>query len=151
MNHLDIHSAVPDDVPEIVALVRAAYAPYVARIGREPAPMQADYATLVDQHVVFVLPGSGRLRAAIVMMPEADHLFLENIAVHPEEQGQGLGRQLMAWVDTYARQLGLGAVELYTNELMTENLAFYPRLGYVEVDRRMDEGFRRVFMRKTLI
>lgn len=113
--------------------------------------MQADYATLVDEGVVFVLPGVGRLRAAIVMMPEANHLFLENIAVHPEEQGQGLGRQLMAWVDDQARALGLVAVELYTNELMTENLAFYPRLGYVEVDRRLDDGFRRVFMRKPLV
>lgn len=149
--HLDIRSARPDDVSGIIALVRAAYAPYVARIGREPAPMQADYAALVDRGVVFVLPGVGRLGAVLVMMPEANHLFLENIAVHPEEQGQGLGRQLMEWVDTYARELGLSAVELYTNELMTENLAFYPRLGYVEVDRRMDEGFRRVFMRKSLI
>ncbi|MGD9890610.1 MAG: GNAT family N-acetyltransferase [Dehalococcoidia bacterium] len=151
MSDLDIRSARPDDVPGIIALVRAAYAPYVGRIGQEPAPMQADYATLVDEGVVFVLPGVGRLRAAIVMMPEANHLFLENIAVHPEEQGQGLGRQLMAWVDDQARALGLVAVELYTNELMTENLAFYPRLGYVEVDRRLDDGFRRVFMRKPLV
>jgi GNAT superfamily N-acetyltransferase len=150
MRRLDIREARPDDVPEIVALVRAAYTPYVARIGREPAPMQAECAMLVDQGAVFVLPGSGRLHAVLVIMPEADHLFLENIAVHPEEQGQGLGRRLMAWVDDHARSLGMGAIELYTNELMTENLAFYPRLGYVEVDRRLEDGFRRVFMRKTL-
>jgi ribosomal protein S18 acetylase RimI-like enzyme len=150
MNRLDIREAQPDDVVGIIALVRAAYAPYVARIGREPAPMQADYAALVDQGVVYVLPGDGRLRAVLVMMPEGDHLFVENIAVHPDEQGRGLGRLLMAAADDRARVLGLGAVELYTNEAMTENLAFYPRLGFVEVERRLDDGFRRVFMRKTL-
>lgn len=150
MNQINIREARPDDVAEIVALVRAAYAPYVIRIGREPAPMQADYAALVDQGVVYVLPGDGRLRAVLVMFPEGDHLFVENIAVHPDEQGRGLGRLLMAAADDRARALGLGAVELYTNEAMTENLAFYPRLGFVEVERRLDDGFRRVFMRKTL-
>jgi hypothetical protein len=33
---------------------------------------------------------------------------------------------------------------------MTENLAFYPRLGYEEVDRRTDGGFERVFFVKRL-
>jgi ribosomal protein S18 acetylase RimI-like enzyme len=41
-------------------------------------------------------------------------------------------------------------VRLYTNEVMVENLAFYQRLGFVEVERRMDEGYRRVFLRKSL-
>jgi ribosomal protein S18 acetylase RimI-like enzyme len=150
MNQLDIREAEQGDVSEIVSLVRAAYAPYVARIGREPAPMQADYAALVKRGVVYVLPGNERLRAVLVMMPEGDHLFLENIAVHPDEQGQGLGRQLMSFADNHARDLGLIAVELYTNEAMTENLAFYPRLGFVEIERRLDDGFHRVFMRKTL-
>lgn len=149
-DHLNVRVARPEDLPEIVALVRAAYALYVPRIGQEPAPMQADYAALTAQGSVFVMPGAGQLRGVLVMMPEGDHLFLENIAIHPDEQGRGLGRRLMAFVDAHARALGLGAVELYTNEAMTENLAFYPRLGFVEVDRRTEDGFRRVFMRKTL-
>jgi hypothetical protein len=33
---------------------------------------------------------------------------------------------------------------------MTENIAYYRRLGYEEVERRVDEGFRRVFMKKVL-
>ena len=31
---------------------------------------------------------------------------------------------------------------LHTNELMTENLVLYKRLGYVEVHRRLNDGFR---------
>ena len=150
MPGLAVRPAVSGDAPGVRALVEAAYAPYVARIGRRPAPMTADYAALIAEGVVWVAPGPGRLRGVLVMMPEGDHLFLENIAVHPEEQGRGLGRALMAFVDEHARALGLSAVELYTNEAMTENLAFYPRLGFVEVDRRTEDGFRRVFMRKTL-
>jgi hypothetical protein len=33
---------------------------------------------------------------------------------------------------------------------MTENLAFYPALGYTEVDRRREHGFERVFFEKRL-
>jgi hypothetical protein len=41
-------------------------------------------------------------------------------------------------------------VTLYTNERMTENLVFYPALGYVETGRGMQDGFARVFYRKPL-
>ena len=41
-------------------------------------------------------------------------------------------------------------VRLYTHELMVENISLYGRLGYQEVERRAEEGFRRVFMRKVL-
>ncbi len=33
---------------------------------------------------------------------------------------------------------------------MTENIELYARVGYLEYERRKDEGFRRVFMRKQL-
>jgi hypothetical protein len=41
-------------------------------------------------------------------------------------------------------------VELYTNALMTENLRYYPRLGYVEYDQRRENGFDRVYFRKMV-
>jgi hypothetical protein len=33
---------------------------------------------------------------------------------------------------------------------MTENYAIYTHLGYQEVDRRTDDGYRRIYMEKTL-
>ncbi|MDF9617672.1 hypothetical protein P5705_08470 [Pseudomonas entomophila] len=41
---ITLRSAVVEDVTEMSALVAEAYAPYVARIGRKPAPMLDDYA-----------------------------------------------------------------------------------------------------------
>jgi hypothetical protein len=41
-------------------------------------------------------------------------------------------------------------VTLYTNEAMVENLRLYRRLGFVETDRRVEDGYRRVFFRKSL-
>ena len=39
---------------------------------------------------------------------------------------------------------------LYTHQSMTENRALYERIGYVEVARRTEHGFPRVYMRKRL-
>jgi hypothetical protein len=39
---------------------------------------------------------------------------------------------------------------LVTHEVMTENQAIYARLGYVEVERRAEDGFRRIYMEKQL-
>jgi ribosomal protein S18 acetylase RimI-like enzyme len=145
-----IRPASADDAPAVAACVNAAYSLYLERMDRPPAPMLADYKTLIAESVVWVLPGEGRLRGVLVMMPREGDLFLENIAVYPDDQGRGLGRMLMAFVEQQARTLGLSAIELYTNAVMTENLAFYPRLGFVETGRQLEDGYHRVFMRKAL-
>ena len=85
------------------------------------------------------------------MIRSSDEILeLENVAVDPAEQGLGHGRALVAFAESHARALGLTAVELYTNEAMVENLQLYPRLGFVETGRRVEDGYRRVYFRKTL-
>ena len=74
----------------------------------------------------------------------------ENVAVEPTEQGHGHGRALVSFAERHARECGLAAVELYTNEAMAANIRLYPRLGYVETGRRVDDGYHRVYFRKTL-
>jgi ribosomal protein S18 acetylase RimI-like enzyme len=146
-----IRLADASDLTEVAACVREAYTHYFGRIGREPAPMGADYADLIARNLVYVLadPG-GTVRGVLVMLHEQHALFIENIAVHPRYQRAGLGRSLMAFAEAQARTAGLRELRLYTNVLMTENIAFYQRLGFEETDRRLDHGFQRVFMRKLL-
>lgn len=73
------------------------------------------------------------------------------MVIKPHLQGQGLcRRQLLAFAETRARLAGLPEVRLYTNEAMTENLAFYGRLGFEETSTRFEEGYKQVFLRKTL-
>jgi hypothetical protein len=56
----------------------------------------------------------------------------------------------MAFAEARAHALGLGVLRLYTNAAMSENLRFYPALGYRETGRRRQEGFDRVFFEKRL-
>jgi ribosomal protein S18 acetylase RimI-like enzyme len=146
-----IRPALPEEIDSVSDLVTAAYSLYLKRIGRLPAPILADYPELINAGSVFVLPAESGLRAVVVMMPDNDGMFVQNIAVHPDSQSLGLGRRLMDFVERSAREQGLSCVHLYTNETMVENLDFYERLGYREVDRRIENGYRRVYFRKELI
>ena len=56
----------------------------------------------------------------------------------------------MAFAEEEARRRGHRVIELYTNEVMVENIALYRRLGYVETGRKQVAGYDRVYMRKTL-
>jgi ribosomal protein S18 acetylase RimI-like enzyme len=138
------------DLAAIEALVRAAYAPYVPRIGREPAPMQDDYAALIRQGQVHILDSDGQVSGVLVLIPERDAMLLDNIAVLLRAQGQGFGRMLLVFAERAAREAGFRAIRLYTNEAMTENIALYSRIGYTETHRGEEKGLRRVYMRKPL-
>ena len=146
----DIRPAGPQDLPAVEAIVRSAYAPYVLLIGREPGPMLDDYAALIEQGHVYVLRDERGISAILVLIPEERALLLDNVAVRPDAQGRGHGRTLIGFAERMAREWGLGAIRLYTNEAMTENVALYGRLGFVEPHRAEEHGFRRVYMTKRL-
>jgi len=93
---VEIRRAGVADLPAVTALVREAYAPYVPRIGREPAPMTADYAALLEAAEVWVATDGDRgVIGVLVLHTQTDSLFLENVAVAPAAQGRGVGRALI--------------------------------------------------------
>ena len=113
--------------------------------------MVADFAAQIGAGVVHVSIGEqGTVQGFIVFYPKDGEMHLENIAVLPEAAGHGIGRSLIAYCEAQAGRAGLPAVNLYTNEKMTDNLAIYPHLGYREVGRGREDGFDRVFFRKEL-
>lgn len=150
MTEPSLRRATSSDAQAIADLVERAYDKYVARIGRRPAPMDADHAGLIDTANVWVLTHGDQLLASMVTCVLDDHLLLESIAVTPEAQGRGYGALLLRRAEDDAHDAGLSEVRLYTNAAMTENVAMYPRFGYVETHRAGQDGFRRVFFSKRL-
>lgn len=146
---MSIRAATAADVPEIRRCVLAAYARYSDRLDRPPEPLFDDYEAEVEGGEVFV-ECDPELRGLAVLTPATDHLWLRNLAVRPELQGQGIGSRLLAFAEERARALGLPEVRLCTNERMTENLAFYPSRGYRETHRAVERGYARVFFAKPV-
>jgi len=136
---VEIRPAAPEDAASIRDLTRAAYAKWVALIGREPLPMRADYDRAVREHAIDLLTVGGGLAGLIETIVRPDHLWIENVAVAPDCQGRGYGRLLLAHAEIRAVEAERGEIHLLTNAAFATNLALYAKLGYA-IDRT--EPFR---------
>lgn len=132
------------------ALIVDAYALYVERIGRPPAPMLADWKSIACSGAVTLAWRGSEVVGLIELVIQDDAVLVESIAVSPVLQGEGLGSRLLRHAEDVARGRGLPQLRLYTNRAMTENLSFYPKRGFVEVARRADGGYHRVYFIKEL-
>lgn len=139
-----------EDAAAIRRLTREAYARWVPVIGREPLPMQADYARAVREHRIDLVWVEGALAGLVEMVPAEDHLLIENLAVGPWYQGRGLGRRLVGHAEAVARELGVGEMRLYTNALFLRNVALYRSLGYRVGREEIWPGGVTVHMAKVL-
>jgi ribosomal protein S18 acetylase RimI-like enzyme len=137
--NVEIRPASLEDAARIRDLTRAAYAKWVALIGREPLPMQADYQRAVAEHTIDLLIDDGALAGLIETILRPDHLWIENVAVAPERQGRGFGRLLLAHAERRAIHAGRPEIRLLTNQAFAANLELYAKLGY-SIDRT--EPFR---------
>jgi ribosomal protein S18 acetylase RimI-like enzyme len=147
---LRLRPATASDVAAIRAIVDRAYGVYVERIGMRPGPMDDDYDERVASAEVTVAELDGAIVGYVVLVPGADDVLVENVAVDPSRQGLGIGGALLDLADRRARDLGVDRVRLYTHEAMAENLALYARRGFVVDERRQEDGFARVFLSKRI-
>ena len=132
-------------------ITRAAYAKWVAAIGREPKPMTANYEQAVTEHVIELLEEDGQPIALIEVIPGPSHLLIENIAVMPDRHGSGIGSLLLERGETIARSLGVNELRLYTNAKFAANLSFYAHRGFEEFLREPHPaGGEVVHMKKTI-
>jgi ribosomal protein S18 acetylase RimI-like enzyme len=149
LSGVSLRAATAADVPSLTELVRAAYAHYVPRIGGPPRPMTDDYAEVVRTQRVIVALRGGQILGLVVLGVSDEGFFVDNVAVDPSHQGIGVGKALLEHAESAARDAGFDSIHLYTHERMTENLALYSRIGYVEYDRRMLEGTRIVYLQEA--
>ena len=147
---MTIRKAAPADVAAVSDVVQRAYEPYIARIGKPPGPMLDDYRKRVTDGQAWVLEEDEGIAGLVILEDTADGVLLDNIAVAPAAQGKGLGGRLIAFTEAEARRRGRPAVYLYTHVMMTENIALYTRLGFIETHRVSEKGFDRVYMTKRL-
>ncbi|KAL1876263.1 hypothetical protein Daus18300_002891 [Diaporthe australafricana] len=151
-----IEKAAPSDAEAIKQIVMSAYSKYVPRMGgQEPAPMTADYHTIIASHSqeVFILrrESDGIVLGSILLSDPGDgSVKVNNLVIDSAAQGRGYGRLLMGFAEDVASARGRIALTLFTNEKMSENIVLYPKMGFVEVERKVEDGYSRVYFRKAL-
>ncbi|MCC7261993.1 MAG: GNAT family N-acetyltransferase [Candidatus Latescibacteria bacterium] len=88
---------------------------------------------------VFVWEEEGQVQGYITTRtdPESRIGWIPNLAVRPEHQSRGLGRQLMDHALEYLRQQGMEAAKIETLAQNAVGSQFYPSTGFTEVARQI--------------
>lgn len=163
--------AARDSLDALTALLHLAYAPLAAAGLNFTAATQTKDTTArrAAEGQCFVAQQDGRLVGTVTVCgPYADGTapwanpvpwfrerntaHFHQFAVHPDLQGQGLGRRLVAACERWALQNGFRRMALDTAEPADALRALYTKLGYADVGHVQWEGkaYRSVIMQKVL-
>ena len=124
-----------------------AYTKYVDRLdGKRLPPMDVDYEEEIAAFPVWVAESENEIVGGLIVMFEDDYMTIANVAVHPDFQGNGLGRGLLDFAESEAQRRGYAEIRLATHVLLTENVSFYRHLGWSEIGR--DDT--RIYMKKNI-
>ena len=145
-----VRPAYADDADAVAVCVKAAFLPYIERMGKPPAPMLADFPSLIAAGQVWVAEMNGQVVGVLVQYETEHGFYIDTVAASPAHQGTGVGRALLVFAEGEARRRGFRSIYLCTNAKMTENQIFYPKIGYVEYERKIESGYDRIFYRKQL-
>jgi ribosomal protein S18 acetylase RimI-like enzyme len=146
---MNICRATLSDAPNLVRLAHEAYRHYVARIGRPPAPMLANFTRQFTDNTVFTATNDV-ICGYVVLCHDLDCWRLDNIAVAPSSHGQGIGAALILHSEFFMTESGGVSYQLYTNDLLYENIDWYRNAGFREIARREEHGFKRVYFEKMV-
>lgn len=150
MEILSIRKAEPSDEAAVVSCVQKSYQKYIVRIGKKPGPMLEYYLPLIIDGNVFCGEFCEETIGVLVLKKFDGYMLLDNVAILPEFQGKGFGKQLIEFAEHYSSDNNYLEIRLYTNIKMTENIELYHKLGYSEYSRKQENGFERVYFKKRL-
>jgi len=137
MKNWTIQRAMAEDAEPLAACIDAAYASYKSDIPSLP-DVSGGLDTDIRDHIVWVAVINARVIGGAVLVLDLEQAKLANVAVHPDQDGQGVGRALIEAVEASARKAGFSVLRLNTHIAMLRNIEFYKRLGWQEIDRAGD-------------
>lgn len=145
-----IREADTRDVSQITECVEEAFSDYVPLIHKKPSPMLMNYYEALENDFVFVAADSNCIAGVAVIVDTQDNfMWLDVLAVGKKYRGIGLGRKLIEHSERFIAQKK-NECRIYTNVKFENVIALYKHLGYTEYKRAFEDGYDRVFLKKTL-
>ncbi|MDJ0776780.1 MAG: GNAT family N-acetyltransferase [Gammaproteobacteria bacterium] len=152
---LRFEAARNDERDVVENICRAAFEPYVARLGRQLSKDAYDNLPLaLAQGHVWVARRGEQTLGVVVRRELVDTWKLDDIVVAPAAQHAGIGTWMIERVEALAHEQGVRKLTLDTAKMMTHLVDWYTRLGFEIVTEGRPEHGRdahpRVFMEKRL-
>lgn len=142
-----MHSSAPTfspataaDVPALTSLINRAYRSEASQAGWTseghlldgPRTDEAALLALLAAPAAVLLKAelTGQLAGCVYLENQGNYLYLSMLAVAPEAQAHGLGRQLLAQAAAHARRVGCRIIRMSVLAQRAELLAWYERQDY---------------------
>jgi len=105
---------------------------------RKARHIEADIAANAEGIFVFEAEG-GQVAGFVTARADLETRIgsIPNLAVDPDHQGRGIGRQLIDCALAYLRSAGMLYARIETLEQNARCTGFYPRLGFEEIARQI--------------
>lgn len=141
MDELTFHPATLTDIPALIALVTSAYRGDASKQGwtteadlldgqRIDAEALCHDLERADSRILLALQNGEILACAHVAIEDGAGYF-GMFAVRPDQQGGGVGKQVMAEAERLVRDdWGLPSMRMTVIDIRDELIAFYERRGY---------------------
>lgn len=139
---MPVFSASIQDVPALVALINSAYRGETSKKGwtTEAHLLQGELRTdapeltmLMNnpQAILFKYTTENEAIVGSVYLEKQDRgLYLGMLTVSPLQQASGIGKQLMAAAEQYAKENDCASIFMNVISVRQELIAWYERLGY---------------------
>ena len=149
---LTFRNALPSERDQADHVLRAAFTPYMHRLGREiPADYYEWLPASIERGDVFVADEAGRVVGVAATERRDTGLYLDRLAVDPAKQGSGLGSFLLVRLEEVARARGDRTMSLTTAEMMEHLLRLYGRHGFEIVHRGPPDHGKDPHIRVTMV
>ena len=165
-----IRPATKDDIPQIVWCNRTSkndsdlvgYAPPLdKRVFADENKLKSSWhGNLVEEEGLYVFEEDGRVLAYTQVRIALDAVELDNIDVAGKYQGKGIGKAMVGFVESLARNLGKHYVTLGTSRNTRtgkpwKSYSFWIRLGYaidgeIQTEEGKENGFTEIRFRKRV-
>jgi len=151
---ITIRHATLSEVDVIKEIITEAYEPIRKQLSRMPAALKegldkiARHIQMGDQYVA-VIGGNvvGTMRVRIV-----GHVgVIARVAVRQNFRGRKIGSMLIDYAENLIAHMNATVVEVEVYGSIDEQLAFYEKLGYSEINRAERSGEEIVVMQKELV
>ncbi len=130
----------------LLDLLRASYAFMEGRIDPPSSLGRFDARMLEEKsqdEILLLAEDRSRLVGCCFLKPAGEAFYIGKLAVDPEHQGRGIGRELIAFAAALARNEGMRTLELQTRIELTENHEAFAAMGFRKLGEVSHLGYDR--------
>ncbi|MWC27736.1 GNAT family N-acetyltransferase [Paenibacillus sp. MMS18-CY102] len=131
---ISLRPASPSELPTVHAIMRQAFEEYRGKLTPPSGALSEtieDISSKIEANggAILAQDGNAAVGSAQFFIHE-DYVYIGRVSVLPTHRGSGIAKQMVAYIENHARQLGVVQTRLEVRLSIPANVAYYKKLDY---------------------